>query len=120
LLVMSAWCLGVLNSHRKFFLSYVSPVLWNVALIATVIVAGRRLAGHDADIAIWLGWGAVIGSAAQFLVQLPTVIRLLRGLRPSLAVRDEGVRTTLRNFVPIFIGRGSVQLSAFIDVMLAS
>ncbi|HEX5064385.1 MAG TPA: murein biosynthesis integral membrane protein MurJ [Kofleriaceae bacterium] len=120
LLVMSAWCLGVLNSHRKFFLSYASPVLWNAALIATTIVAGRRLAGHDDDIAVWLAWGAVIGSAAQFLVQLPTVILLLRDLRPSLAVRDEGVQKTLRAFVPIFLGRGSVQISAFIDSMLAS
>jgi putative peptidoglycan lipid II flippase len=62
----------------------------------------------------------VIGSAAQFLVQLPVVLRLLRSARPSLALRHEGVRTTLRNFVPIFIGRGSVQISAFIDGMLAS
>src|SRR5689334_5725190 len=30
LLVMSAWCLGILNSHRKFFLSYTAPVIWNV------------------------------------------------------------------------------------------
>jgi len=26
--VMSAWCLGILNSHRKFFLSYAAPVFW--------------------------------------------------------------------------------------------
>lgn len=120
LLVMSAWCLGVLNSHRRFFLSYVSPVLWNAALIATAIVAGRRFAGHDDDIAIWLAWGAVIGSAAQFLVQLPTVIVLLRGLRPSLAVGEPGVRATLRAFVPVLLGRGSVQLSAYVDQVLAS
>jgi putative peptidoglycan lipid II flippase len=120
LLVMSAWCLGVLNSHDKFFLSYVSPVLWNIALIVTAIIAGRELYGYDGDIAIWLGWGAVIGSAAQFLVQLPVVLRLLRSMRPSLAVGHEGVRSTVRNFVPIFIGRGSVQISAFIDGMLAS
>jgi putative peptidoglycan lipid II flippase len=120
LLVMSAWCLGVLNSHGKFFLSYVSPVLFNIALIVTVIIAGQRLYGFDDQIAIWVGWGAVIGSAAQFLVQLPSVIRLLRSMRPSLAVGHAGVRSTLRNFVPIFIGRGSVQISAFIDVMLAS
>lgn len=120
LLVMSAWCLGVLNSHRRFFLSYVSPVLWNVAIIAAVVLAGQRFAGSDTDIAIWLGWGAVIGSGAQFLVQLPTVYRLLRGIRPTLALGESGVRTTLRNFVPIFIGRGSVQLSAFIDLALAS
>jgi putative peptidoglycan lipid II flippase len=120
LLVMSAWCLGVLNSHRRFFLSYVSPVLWNAALIATAIIAGRRLAGHDDDIAVWLGWGAVIGSAAQFLVQLPTVIALLGGLRPSLAVRDDGVRATLRSFLPVLLGRGSVQLSAYVDQVIAS
>ena len=120
LLVMSAWCLGVLNSHRRFFLSYVSPVLWNTAIIATAVVAGRRMAGSDADIGIWLGYGAVIGSAAQFLVQLPTVISLLHSVRPSLAIRDEGVQTTLHAFVPVLLGRGSVQLSAFIDQVLAS
>ncbi|MBV8352167.1 MAG: murein biosynthesis integral membrane protein MurJ, partial [Verrucomicrobia bacterium] len=27
-LVMSAWCLGILNSHGRFFLSYSAPVLW--------------------------------------------------------------------------------------------
>ncbi len=65
-------------------------------------------------------WGAVIGSAAQFLVQLPTVLALLRGFRPSLAVRDPGVQSTLRAFVPILLGRGSVQLSGYIDQVIAS
>lgn len=120
LLVMSAWCLGVLNSHRRFFLSYASPVLWNAALIATAIVAGRRYAGHDADLATWLAWGAVIGSAAQLVVQLPTVIALLRGFAPSLALGDPGVRATTRAFIPVLLGRGSVQISAFIDQMIAS
>ncbi|HEY1551579.1 MAG TPA: murein biosynthesis integral membrane protein MurJ [Kofleriaceae bacterium] len=120
LLVMSAWCLGVLNSHRKFFLSYVSPVLWNAALIATAVVAGRRFAGDLDDVVLWLAWGAVIGSAAQLLVQLPTVVAILRSLRPSLAVRDPGVTSTLHAFVPIVLGRGSVQLSGFIDQALAS
>ena len=41
LLVLSAWCLGVLNSHRRFFLSYVSPAMWNLAIIAAVMF-GRR------------------------------------------------------------------------------
>ena len=36
LLVFSAWSLGILNSHRKFFLSYTAPVIWNVAMIATM------------------------------------------------------------------------------------
>ncbi|MCA9723211.1 MAG: murein biosynthesis integral membrane protein MurJ, partial [Gemmatimonadetes bacterium] len=32
LLVISAWCLGVLNSHRRFLVSYASPVIWNVTI----------------------------------------------------------------------------------------
>ena len=41
LLVASAWCLGVLNSHGKFLLSYTAPVAWNAAMIATLVASGR-------------------------------------------------------------------------------
>src|ERR1039458_756732 len=41
-LVLSAWCLGILNSHRKFLLSYSAPVVWNLAMIATLIWGGRH------------------------------------------------------------------------------
>src|SRR5512140_2981939 len=40
ILVLSAWCLGILNSHRRFFLSYAAPVAWNAILIATLIWKG--------------------------------------------------------------------------------
>ena len=42
LLVLSAWCLGILNSHGKFLLSYASPVVWNAAFVGVLIVFGRR------------------------------------------------------------------------------
>lgn len=120
LLVLSAWCLGVQNSHRKFFLSYVSPVVWNAIVIATAVVVAQRAAGGAEDLVIALAWGTVLGSAAQLAVQLPTVWRLLGSLRPSLDTGDPGVRATLRAFGPVFIGRGSVQLSSYLDQILAS
>src|SRR5438094_5615241 len=40
LLVLSAWCLGVLNSHHRFLLSYTAPVVWNAAMIATLAIFG--------------------------------------------------------------------------------
>ncbi|MDX2120104.1 MAG: lipid II flippase MurJ, partial [Gemmatimonadota bacterium] len=40
LLVLSAWCLGVLNSHRRFLLPYAAPVVWNLAIIATLLLGG--------------------------------------------------------------------------------
>jgi putative peptidoglycan lipid II flippase len=126
LLVMSAWCLGVLNSHRRFFLSYTAPVIWNVAIIAALVLAGTPVRGVPlADLGAWgavaryTAWGSVLGSALQFGVQLPVVLRLLRGLRPGLRA-DANVRTVVRNFVPVFLSRGVVQISAFVDEMIAS
>jgi putative peptidoglycan lipid II flippase len=117
LLVMSAWCLGVLNSHRRFFLSYTAPVVWNVAIIVTLIWFGRR--ADEFHLAVFTAWGSVAGSALQFGVQMPTVLRLIKRLRPVLDVASANVRMVLRNFFPVFVSRGVVQISAFIDAMLA-
>jgi putative peptidoglycan lipid II flippase len=118
LLALSAWCLGVLNSHRRFFLSYAAPVVWNLAIIVTVMASGAR---HEAaGAAVAAAVGAVIGSALQFLVQLPTVASLLHRIRPSLNTASTHVRTVLGNFVPVFVSRGVVQISAFVDTILAS
>lgn len=117
LLVLSAWCLGVLNSHRRFFLSYTAPVVWNLAIIATLIWFGSR--EDQFHLVTLTAWGSVAGSALQFGVQLPTVFMLIRRLRPVLDVASENVRTVLRNFLPVFMSRGVVQISAFVDAMLA-
>jgi len=101
LLVLSAWCLGVLNSHRKFFLSYTAPVVWNLAIIGTLIWFGGR--EDQFHLAVWTAWGSVVGSALQFGVQMPTVIALIRRLRPVFDVVSANVRTVLRNFFPVFM-----------------
>jgi len=116
LLVLSAWCLGVLNSHRKFFLSYTAPVVWNLSIIATLIWFGGR---DDFHLATFAAWGSVVGSALQFGVQMPTVIMLLRRLRPVFDIATQNVRLVLKSFGPIFMSRGVVQISAFVDTMLA-
>ena len=118
LLVLSAWCLGVLNSHHRFFISYTAPVIWNVAIIGALLMFGSRV-GQSA-LAEYAAWGSVIGSGLQFGVQLPTVLRLVRRLRPALDLANEHVKTVIRNFFPVFMSRGVVQISAFIDSMLAS
>jgi putative peptidoglycan lipid II flippase len=118
LLVGSAWCLGVLNSHRKFFISYTAPVLWNVAMIAGMLLYGRGRSQNS--LVMYTAWASVVGSALQVAVQLPMVLKLLGGLRLSLAHQGEHVRTVMRNFLPVFMSRGVVQISAYIDAFLAS
>lgn len=118
LLVLSAWCLGVLNSHRRFFLPYVAPVVWNLAIIVTVLVAPGR--NEEIPAAEAAAFGSLIGSGLQFALQLPTVLRLLGGLRPALLPIVQPVRQVLRNLGPVVLSRGVVQVSAFVDTMIAS
>jgi putative peptidoglycan lipid II flippase len=118
LFVFSAWCLGILNSHRKFFLSYTAPVIWNAAMIGTLWAFGARYSQFP--LAIVLSWGSVLGAALMVAIQLPVVLGLLRGLHLSLAFHLENVRTVIRNFFPVFISRGVVQISAYVDALLAS
>ncbi|WP_413574845.1 murein biosynthesis integral membrane protein MurJ [Bdellovibrio sp. HCB290] len=117
-LVMSAWCLGILNSHKKFFLSYVAPVIWNLSIIATLVLWGSKQTQFD--LAITVSWGLVAGSFLQFIVQVPSALRLGKKIRPSLQLKNSSVSTVMRNFVPVVGSRGVVQVSAYIDSMLAS
>jgi putative peptidoglycan lipid II flippase len=117
ILVLSAWCLGILNSHRKFFLSYAAPVVWNVAIIVAAI-AGRHATPDR--LAVVIAWGAVAGSVLQVLAQLPVVLVVARGLRLSAGTSEPAVRTVVRNFWPALVGRGVNQLSAFVDTVISS
>jgi putative peptidoglycan lipid II flippase len=118
LLVFSAWCLGILNSHRRFFMSYTAPVLWNLAMVVTLVFFHK---GHtEVQLAVYLAYGSVVGSALQFGIQIPQVMSLARGVRPRLTASADSVRNVFRNFVPAFVGRGVVQLSAYVDAWLAS
>ncbi len=118
LLVMSAWCLGVLNSHHKFFMSYAAPVAFNVAMIATLLAYGPHRS-QDA-LAIDLAWGAVVGAALQIVAQLPQTLALLRRFRIDFAKVAASLKAVFNNLVPVVISRGVGQVSGYIDNLLAS
>ncbi len=136
LLGISAWCLGILNSHRQYFLSYAAPALWNLAQIVTLGAAAVAFALADtagdseqasiarafdnADrAATWLAIAVLVGSFLQVAVQIPRVRVLTQGVTPHLR-RDGEVRVVLRRFGPAVGARGVVQISSFLDLVLAS
>ena len=132
-LVLSAWSLGVLNSHRRFFLAYFAPVLWNISIILALWMAaqtGWQVWGGPVNaltetafrnrLLIAACVGALVGGVLQFAVQLPLVFRLLKGFRLSFSTRVEGVTRALGAFGPLAAGRGAVQLSGYLDLVLAS
>ncbi|NNF55185.1 MAG: hypothetical protein HKN03_12190 [Acidimicrobiales bacterium] len=127
LLVISALCLGILNSHRKYFLPYAAPMLWSgaqiVALIGVLLFAdipeGATDFSSESNVRNVLAWAVVVGSFLQLAVQWPSVRQLVPGFRPSLA-RGKYVDEVFKRFVPALTARGVIQLSSFLDLALAS
>ncbi len=115
-LVLSAWCLGILNSHKRFFLSYAAPVVWNGCIIAALLLARGET---QETLATWAAWGTVAGSVAQFAVQVPNVLALLGGFSPRPSLQG-AVRGVIHNFLPAVMARGVVQVSAWVDTAYAS
>ena len=133
ILVLSAWALGVLNSHRRFFISYMAPALWNAAIIAALFFTARALTestvpvtamefgpSEQSRLVIAACLGALAGGLLQFAIQLPWVLKSMQGFRLSLSLRVAGVGEALRAFTPLLAGRGAVQISGYLDYFLAS
>lgn len=118
IVVLSAWCLGVLNSHRRFLLAYTASVAMNLTMIAALLLPGAG--GSQTRRATQLAGGYLAGSVLTFLVQLPKVLQLLPSFRPSLDILFEPMRTVMAKFGPIFLSRGAVQISSTVDSMIAS
>jgi len=127
LMVISAWCLGVLNAHRRYFLPYASPALWNVAGIVAMAAAGTWFANRTLPleaqlyrISLALAWGSVVGSLLQIAVQLPLCWRLLGGIPLRVSTAPEGVRQVVAAWLPLLLGAGVTQVSGFVDTLLGS
>jgi len=124
--VLSAWCLGILNSHRLFFISYVAPVLWNLAMIGTLLGFGGSRS--QPALAVVLAWGSVAGAILQFGIQLPFIFwrKTAAGtsigatIAPGLDIALAPVRQVFRSLGPVVVSRGVVQLSAYVDAWIAS
>lgn len=119
MMVLSGWCLGIQNSHRRFFWSYASAALWSMAQIVLLLVGGPR-ADSAATLAVWLAWATLAGAVLQVAAQLPEVFRLAGPVRPTLDRAAEGLVQTLRNVVPVVTALGVVQISGFVDLQIAS
>lgn len=131
-LALSAWALGVLNSHRKFFLPYFAPAIMNVAVVVALLAGGMTLIDFPAassiqvipvpilnQLLILAVLGALIGGILQFGIQLPLVFRLIKGFKLSVSTSVEGVKSAISAFWPVVAGRGVAQVSSYVDVVLA-
>ncbi len=118
-MVLSGWCLGVQNAHRRFFVAYAAAAAWALVQVAFLLIAGPRMPSRI-ELVWWLSWATLVGAALQVLVQAPQVWRLLRTVRPALDTHASGLRQVITNFVPVVGSLGFAQLSGLVDLRIAS
>lgn len=117
LLVVGAWCMGVLHAHGRFFWPNFAPVFWSVASAgALVAFVGRT----ELEPVYVLAWGVVVGSLLQALVELAATHGTLGTLLPAAGWKDPAVRRVVALFVPMLLGTGVAQLSSLVDVQIAT
>ncbi|WP_437664025.1 murein biosynthesis integral membrane protein MurJ [Sorangium sp. So ce1182] len=120
LLVLSAWGLGVLNAHRRFFLPYAAPVAWSAAQIVGLLACGAWLGMRGEPLAEALAWSAFAGAALQLALLLPAARALLGGLTPRLDAGDPSIREAGGKLPAALLGRGIIQVSGLVDTLLVS
>jgi putative peptidoglycan lipid II flippase len=89
-----------------------------MCIIGALVFQG--IEGGPSQLAITVAWGAVVGSIAQFAIQLPSVVSVGQSVVPSLRIDIPEVRSIVRNFIPTTATRGLAQISAYIDQMIVS
>lgn len=113
-LALSVFVTGYLQANHHFTVPALAPLLFN-----GVIIAGTLLLGPRVGIAgLAMSW--VVGTAAQFLVQLPTARRFGLQLRPLLDLSHPAVREIGRLAIPAMLGLAVIEINAYVARFFAS
>jgi putative peptidoglycan lipid II flippase len=113
---LTAFAGAVLNTHGRFGVPAVTPVILNLCLIAGVVWVEPMLGQSGLGVA----WAVFIAGVAQLAFQVPFLAR--EGLLPRLrwGAPHEGVRRILRLMMPALFGSSVAQLNMLVDRHIAS
>lgn len=116
LMSLYAFFMAVLQSFRIFGLPAAAPALFNIALIAALLLP-KSLFTIPGEV---LAWAVIVGGGLQAGVLIPRLARL--GFLPKLAAwwSDPRVKGVVLAMLPSMLGMGILQISGIISVYFAS
>lgn len=136
LVALAAVAMGVLNTKGRFGIPASASTAFNVFSIIFGLglaywLSGGQMAGKPEDVhaipPIYAQWaiigmaiGVLIGGLAQFLIQVPSLLKVGFRFSPILSFTDPGVLQVAKLMAPAILGVSAVQLKVFIDVFLLS
>jgi putative peptidoglycan lipid II flippase len=119
LLGVSGVIVGILNSYEHFTVPALTPVFWNLAIIAGLVLGVPRAQTMDAKLYVY-AVSIVIGTIIQVLLPVPWLRGLDGRLHMAIDWRDPAVRRVFVLMVPVTIGLGLINFNLVVDSIFAS
>ena len=119
LLGVSGIVVGILNSYEHFAIPALTPVFWNLAIIAGLVIGVPRAHALDTKLYIY-AVSIVVGTVVQVLLPFPWLRGRDDRLRLVLDWRDPAVWQVLRLMIPVTLGLGLINFNAVVDSAFAS
>jgi putative peptidoglycan lipid II flippase len=119
LLGISGIIVGILNSYEEFSVPALTPVFWNLAIIAGLAIGVPQANSVDSKLYIYAA-AVLVGTVIQVLLPIPWLRG--RGGRLELVIdwRDPAVKRVLRLMIPVTLGLGLINFNALVDTLFAS
>src|SRR3954447_8398656 len=118
LLGLNGLVVGILNAHDHFTIPAIAPLVWNVAIIASLVLLKNLFHGRDQIYAYAVG--VLVGTVIQFAMALPVLRRIDFPLRIGFGWRDPRIRQVLRLMLPVTIGLGVINVDLLINSYIGS
>ena len=119
LLGVSGIVVGILNSYDEFTIPALTPVFWNLAIIAGLAIGVPHVHGIDAKLYVY-AVSILIGTLIQVLLPIPWLRGKDGTLQLVLDWRDPAVRQVFVLMVPVTISLGLINFNAVVDTFFAS
>jgi putative peptidoglycan lipid II flippase len=104
---------SILNTHNKFTLPAIAPIVMNVISIVFVIILSKHIG------IISMAIGVMAGSVLEILVQLPGLRNTGLRYRPGINFKNKAVREIFGMMIPIMLSLGAVQINNSVDNFFA-
>lgn len=117
---LAAWAMGLLNSHKVFFIPSLAPAIFNILSIAIPITTFGLFIKAGVDPIYAMAIGVMIGGLGQFLIQLPSVIKKGFHFRFTINLRDRKLLLIFSLLLPVIAGLAATRINVAVDMLLIS
>lgn len=116
LVSLSALVMGMLNSFNRFTVPALSPALFNLGTIVTVVGMYTVFDQPAYTLAI----GVVVGGILQLVVQFPILFKTGYKFKLNFNLFHEGMKRILKMFTPMIIGLSAGRINILVSTLWAS